>query len=439
MKLVERQYTASKEGARGYVTLTNISDVERHALDGFYRTYSPPVKGDTKRYSLKKFDRLLKESRFELTIPKLLELLNGEPVLTRREQTERMNAEWRGVIQAAIAESGAADKAAVRWAEGLMEESSPGFRTLRIVFAKSPEDARHCLKHCLAALNRIITAQGNKPVRLPVLAAEITGDAHAMDWRNPLGRLFWWGLTAIQEQSFAALSEDNQLDFTDTPPADNSQAILIREGYRRGGVADDDLSSQVMLYAPELFGNREERLLTLRQVEQLSLERGGKLHYRRIHMVENPSVFAELMDADAQKLNGTRASHIVPPILVCGNGQPTTAVIKLLDALLSQPVRIDLYYSGDLDPAGLGIACGLQLRYPDSFHAWRMDTAQYLRYADRGMPMSENERLRLLEGRYDWDAALAAAMNDKGIKLHQELWIAELLQDLERYGEQTGR
>ncbi|MCA0758148.1 DUF2399 domain-containing protein [Paenibacillus sp. N4] len=417
------------------MTLTTISDIERETLDNFYRTYSPPVPGETKRYSLKKFEKLLKDNRFELTIPKLLELLNGEPVLTRREQAIRINLEWTSIIQSVIEEvcvtGGETDNGIFSWVQGLIDDSSPGSRTLRIVFAKSPEEAHRCLKLCIVALKSSVAAQGSKPIRLPVLAVEITGDAHALDWKTPLGRLFWWGLTAIQELSFAPMLEDSQLESADLTPANNSQAILIREGYRRGGVSDDDLSSQVMLYAPELFGVREERILTLRQVEQLTAERFGQRCFTRIHMVENPSVFAELMDADAQKREETNSD--IPPVIICGNGQPATAVIKLLDVLLSCREGIMLYYAGDLDPAGLSIARGLQLRYPDAFRAWRMDTTQYLRYFHKGIPLSETDWSRLAESQYDWDSALAEAINDKRVKLHQELWITELLQDLKRF------
>lgn len=430
LELLERQYTASKDGARGYVTITNITDVERSTLDGFYGTYSPPVPGENRRYSLRKFEKLLKLSRFELSVPELLALLRGEPVLTRQEQMMRIHAEWRNCIQAAVEEAdaaGAVDPRVLNWTQGLIEETGPGARTLRTVFAKSPEEARQCLKSCVMALGRAARQQDNRPIRLPVLSAAVTGDAHALDWKTPLGRLFWWGLTAVQDQSLVVTTDESQLDQADLADSVTSQAIIIREGYRRGGVADDDLSSQVMWCAPELFGIREERVLTLRQVERLSAERVAKMRFTRIYMVENPSVFAELVDADANKLGGTNDDF---QVIVCGNGQPSMAVIRLLDTLLSSREGVALFYAGDLDPAGLGIAQSLQLRYPQAFRPWRMDKEHYLQYAHRGMPLTANERSRLQEGRCGWDTALVEAMKDAGFKLHQELWLEELIRDL---------
>ncbi|TBL70895.1 TIGR02679 domain-containing protein [Paenibacillus thalictri] len=434
LKQLQRQYMASKDGARGYVTLANISDTERHTLDSFYGTYSAPVKGETKRYSLKKFERLLKSSRFELTVSELLKLLHGEPVLTRREHAAQMSALWKECVQLAVEDAHGTDEVEhriMKWVQGLIAENSLGSRTLKNVFAKSPQEARWCLSHCLKALNRIAAGKENAPIRLSVLAANITGDAHALDLKNPLGRLFWWSLAAIYGQHPAAgFSEEGEGDSELAAISDDSspQAYLIREGYRRGGVADDDLSSQVMFYAPELFGIREECVLTLRQVERLPAERLERMRYTHIYMVENPSVFAELIDADVRKHEECQADAAAP-VIICGNGQPVTAVVKLLDALLSRE-RVTLSYAGDLDPAGLSIAQNLQLRYPQAFRAWRMDKQLFLQYVHKGIPLTEAERSRLRECQYGWDANLACVMLDKGVKLHQELWVEELLQDL---------
>lgn len=428
LKLLRQQYASSKGGVRGYVTLANVSEIERSTLDAYFGTYSPPIPGETKRYSLKKFERLLMDSRFGLTVPELLKRLYGEPVLTRHEQAERLNAEWEGIVKSAIEGAGIRDQGVLNWAQGLLEETSPGSRTLRAVFARSPGEARRCLEYGLAALNRAASGRGSRRVRLPILAAEVTGDAHALDWKNPLGRLFWWGLTAIFGQPVTGLAEENPGEPPDVYDESGSQALLIREGYRRGGVLADDLSSQVMLYAPELFGVREERILTLRQVERLSWEKLGRMRCPKVYMVENPSVFAELVDADAARRTGNPDDDGF--VIVCGNGQPTTAVTKLLDVLLGNRDGAALHYAGDLDPAGLSIAQNLQLRYPPAFRAWRMGLDTYLRYARRGIPLSEAERSRLQDTRYGWDETLAPAMVDHGVKLHQELWVGELLQDL---------
>ncbi|MFC4808836.1 TIGR02679 domain-containing protein [Paenibacillus sp. GCM10023250] len=440
LKQLAQKYAASKDGARGSITLTNISELERDTLDTFYRLYSPPVLGENRAYSLNTFKRLLAADRFELTVKELLQIMNGEPVLTRGERESLTYEEWKAFVQRSIEAAGAAiasnNSRVLAWAQGLIDESSPGFRTLRTLFAKSQAEARRCLDHCLESLNIVVGRADTKPIRLPILAAQATGDAHALDWKHPLGRLFWWGLTYVTGNSghlAPTLSEDEfgteqeQIDVLDEGM---SQAWLIREGYRRGSVADDDLSSQVLLYAPELFGVAQEHVLTLRQVERLSVAQLGALNYTRVFMVENPSVFAELVDADSQICKHAEAEGAV---IICGNGRPTTAVIKLLDALLSQREDVTLHYAGDLDLVGLGIALSLQIRYRRRFRAWRMDREVYLRYAHKGMSLADTELLRLPELGLGWDASLIETMIEQGVKLHQELWVAELLKDFDEY------
>lgn len=46
------------------------------------------------------------------------------------------------------------------------------------------------------------------------------------------------------------------------------------------------------------------------------------------------------------------------------------------------------------------------------------------------MPLSDAERSRLKEYQYEWDEALADTLGEKGVKLHQELWVDELIQDV---------
>ncbi|WP_010276138.1 TIGR02679 domain-containing protein [Paenibacillus senegalensis] len=531
---LERKHRASRNGARGSVVLNDIRDDEREKLDGFFGVYSPPVKGETRSYSVLKFNKLLLESRFQLTIPELLAVLRGRPVLTRLEEEVQSSAGWRGIISAAMEQAGlepadlekasleksglekadqekasleksglektdqekadvektapfqTGDDVVRRWAIGVLEEAAPGSRTFRTMFAQSPQEAQRCMVHCLRALRRVASSRGmgDRPIRLPVLAAQVTGDAHALDWKYPLGRLFWWGLTSITGHTPGDWLEDASGEQLKTETG-HTQAMMIREGYRRGGVADDDLSSQVLLYAPELFGVCEERVLTLRQVEAIQPEQIDRLSAKHILMVENPSVFAELIDASVRKTAGiagpteagvrktagvggpadtsvrksagvggpadtsvrksagvtepadtnihktgqSAGSAAAAPIILCGNGQPTTAVIRLLDILLAQPGERKLQYAGDLDPAGLGIAHSLEQRYKSAFCPWLMDRGVFTRYAQQGIPMDDKEKARLQEYRGLWDMELVDAMLASGMKLHQELWLDELLRD----------
>jgi uncharacterized protein (TIGR02679 family) len=436
LQQLQKRYEASSSGARGYIILEDITESERRTIDGFYRTYSPSLLKETKRYSIKKFERLLKDSRFSLTLVELLEIMSGENVRTRQEIKALVGADWEQFIQRVIEKW---DDSLIQtecagilaWTKGLLNETSPGSRTLRKLFAASREEAELSLSYGVRAL--IVLKQGNNqlPVRLPVLAARITGDSHALDWKYPLGRLFWWGLTAIHQDQIALSEEEATVDDS-TITQNLSHAILLREGYRRGRIADDDLSSQVMLFAPVLFGVWEERILTLRQVERLAERQTQNLRVDKIFVVENPSIFAELVEAVLSRmkdLDAYQTGDAAETVIICGNGQPTVAVIRLLDWLCGNSKVIILQYAGDLDGKGLSIAQGLQVRYPSNFLAWRMDKEQVIRYADQGLQLSEVEKTRFRYSDFIWDHELGHTIAEMGVKLHQELWMEELVRD----------
>jgi hypothetical protein len=59
-----------------------------------------------------------------------------------------------------------------------------------------------------------------------------------------------------------------------------------------------------------------------------------------------------------------------------------------------------------------------------------MDCDLHDRYARRDVPLSEAERNRIEQANYAWDQELAGKMAEWGTKLHQELWVMDLQQEL---------
>lgn len=469
------KFEASGAGPRGYVELNRPTEDEFEALDGFYETYTSDRSRPVYRYSIRRFERLMRASRFQMSISELLRILYGPEVRTRGQRRAASAESWEAMIREVreklrsfgvpvlceeARETGEADEMErellyyrgriEEWVGGMREETSPGVRILRKLFASGPEEARKGLTNAVRALLILNEAQvrsglhsAHESVRLPVLSAQATGDAHALDWKHPPGRLFWWGLVACfhsrEAESFVSsdihmeAEEDSLVKEYGEPSL--SQAQLIREGYRRGGVADDDLSSQVMFFAPGWDLHWEERVLTLRQVEKLAGATVGTLRCSAVYAVENPSVFAILTDAAVKRYmqNRTRiqtqAQAEEPmPLLVCVNGQPSVAVVKLLKLVLGNLAQDgpQLWYSGDLDVKGLEIARGLQQCFPQRYRSWRMDSGHYLRYCHLGIPLSHAECLRLETADMPWESKLGNIIATKGFKLHQELWVNEL-------------
>lgn len=365
-------------------------------------------------------------------------MLRGQPVFTKDEQEKIWLEHWNAMIRQAKEQASQClaargmklSEQLMYWVNELSKNNAFGYRILKNVFTSSFEEAVNCLENCLVALQIIQSIARQKTIRLPILSAEVTGDAHAMDWKNPLGRLFWLGLLSKNELIEVDNIDLDEFEQVMNVKENNSQAIVIREGYRKGGISADDLSSQVMFFAPEWFGTYEERIYTLRQVEKLTLNDIAYLQYNSIYIVENPSVFAEIIDHMASlSFQDYEQNSAKTSVLICGNGQPTTAVLKLIDLFLSKSEKIVLHYAGDLDLAGVKIANGLWRRYNHAFKPWCMDKEIYLRYSGKGITITEVERDRLKESITDWNKSLIDSIMQKGVKLHQELWVEEIVQN----------
>nr|WP_175532453.1 TIGR02679 domain-containing protein [Paenibacillus sp. yr247] len=118
----------------------------------------------------------MENSRFSLTLPELFRVLNGEQARTRLEQKAIDDAEWEKLIHEAMNGSllKEASEKVVAWTEGLCDESSPGARTLRKVFANSRLEAAYCLKKALKALLMVTEGSHSASIRLPILSAKVT-------------------------------------------------------------------------------------------------------------------------------------------------------------------------------------------------------------------------------------------------------------------------
>lgn len=123
---------------------------------------------------------------------------------------------------------------------------------------------------------------------------------------------------------------------------------------------------------------------------------------RAVLVCENPSV----LEAFAVRYGGAYA-------LVCSSGWPAGVCVELLSAL-----GAPLGYHGDLDWRGVEIAGWLVRRV--GVRPWRMTAADYLA-APGGSP------LRGREAQTPWDPGLADAMRERGVAVHEEQVLEELL------------
>lgn len=277
----------------------------------------------------------------------------------------------------------------------------------------SPERTRALLIDALAVL-AALPAQGEP---LPAFAARVLrGDSHALDDGTRLSSLVLRALAALH----------------DTRPP---QSAAERRGlWARAGIADDDLSSTVLVaglhplgegplarVARVCAGAGQAASLTLAQLRAPGEFTLGTASAPVVHIVENPSVLALAL----------RRFGLACPPLVCAAGWPGSAAIHLLRLLAHHGAA--LRYHGDFDGEGVRIAGYVLDKTPA--RPWRMTAADY-RTAVARTPDGPSPG-RLTEA--PWDPELAVAMAECGTAVVEELIADVLLEDLAPHVRPDGR
>ncbi|WP_326549795.1 TIGR02679 family protein [Micromonospora sp. NBC_01813] len=393
-----RQRIAQGRPLTGTLSLSQPTPAERQAVQRLLGR--PPGRGTSLTVNLDDLDQVVRRSGLHPDgLAAAVETLAG-PVPVTAEVRAAADAAWRTVL-APLDRLGRRAPDLADWC------GDRATLTLLRRLSGTPAVAGRLVDHLVAVL-AALPADG---VPLARLAAHTTGDAHALDADRPLATLV---LSAVRAVWWPGDDEP-------TSPAQRRRAL-----WDSAGVLVDELSSTVLtlnvtaspgsqlyaLTAPAATAG-EPLVLTLRQLgrERPTFPAGT------VHVCENPTVLAAAADL---------LGPACPP-LVCVNGQPSTAALRLLAGLTTSGAR--LRYHGDFDWGGVRIANLLRSRVP--WQPWRYDAAAY-RAAVAGAAVAGAASGTLTGQPVDasWDTGLSAAMSQHGTRIEEELVLDTLLADL---------
>ncbi|MDX6226717.1 MAG: hypothetical protein QOI76_107 [Frankiales bacterium] len=353
---------------RGTVTMAGLTAGERRALSTLL---GRPVLTTSYRLDLGDLDDRLVAAGGLVAV---VERATGGGVADRRSVRANVAAEPDAAVQAARALLPDDD-----WVGGWLTE----VRRL----APSPADAA-------AAARTLLQLGAGRRVSRVDLAAEVLGSSHGLDDDAPVTGLVLRGLA----QRFGCLL-----------PLD---AQGRRELWALAGVSGDDVSSTCLVRGlPLLSGDLAQRVssgdpvhVTRRDLRRHPFAVAAGT---RVLVVENPRVLEAVADAD------------LAVAVVCGNGNPNNVTMDVLQALAG--CGAVLRYHGDFDWAGLTIANRLVRAV--GVQPWAMSPADY-RAAPPGLPL----RGSAVEAA--WDPALTVAMTARGVAVHEEACLPDLLDRL---------
>lgn len=247
----------------------------------------------------------------------------------------------------------------IRWAT---DETNKGNRFLAL-YKKNPSSLGESLD-ILSKLFHLFPLE--EPMYLPVFASKATQNPHTLDMERAEGKLLIYALQVLM-----------QLE-TGEPLKKKLNAEDITELFLHFNILRDDLSNYVTLFNVEAENKNGSvnALLQATSDHQASINfplkevlKLGSVRAKGegLFMMENSSVSSYLMDESIR--NGKDIS------ILSGNGQLRVATLKFLD-LYTQSGGI-VWYAGDYDPEGLGIAQRLLNRYGHAVRLWNYSLESY--------------------------------------------------------------
>ncbi len=233
------------------------------------------------------------------------------------------------------------------------------------------------------------------------LAAEVLGDAHALDSGRPVATLV---LAVLRRQRNRDEADDTQYEET-------ARAI-----WADAGVLINELARPALFLnlpaAGVVLAHGKPGYLSLREL--LRAPPSWDVAERTVFVCENPNLVAIAADALGE--------HCAP--LACTDGMPSAAQRTLLTQLAAAGAR--LCYHGDFDWPGVRIGNWVMRQF--NAQPWRYRAQDYLAAAGE-----VDERQRILGAdmcHADWDVELAAAMQACGRAIDEEARTEVLLADL---------
>ena len=411
----------------GRIHLKDTDEEERLAIGGILgkRFFNQDIS-----FSFAEFEQGLQRTRFgPLDMKELLEAYFGEDLVSNQEKRETQEQKKRAFYQNVLEyfqRSAGIESAAALWIREMVVSKKFGYQQLTREYQKDTIQAEKLARNVGAALVHLDEGQDSSvAVPLAVFAAKISGNPHYFDRGTATGQLLMYGICFLEKKEFP------------------ENAHQWRERLMEVGIVPDNISSFVHAYGLRLQSRAgwhpaydafcslgEPYVITMENLRNIV---GVEVVGSRVYVVENEMVFSYLLEHTGKKRRpavgggvGQRPGESLT--LICTSGQLRTVALELFPLILSSGAEI--YYSGDIDPDGIGIADRLWQRFGDRIHPWRMSPEDYERSISEE-PIGLNGIAKLETVNHPLLQQTAECVRMQGRAAYQENLLEELLRDIQ--------
>lgn len=354
----------------GKITLNNISDEEKRDIEGIMGIHF------SNSLNAKDFESaIIQNSVFgDSNIKEVLELYFGAKLITSKEKKliKKNEDEFFFESLRKILDDINGNEQLYNWLIKMKTNKSFGYITLQRLRKTKPNDTLTICSSVFKGINEI--NQNIYPIA--IFASKISGNPHFLDRNSGDGSTLFVSILAyIFEEDY---------------PADSKSWYELLE---KANLIKDEIAGSIAIYNVQLLKDNTAHqgaywcykykqpfmlaYCNLNDIDKATTDNNI------VYVVENEMVFTTLQKEIKDR-------NIA---LICTSGQPSLTAQKLIELLVKGNNRI--FYSGDIDPEGLGICDRLWKKYPNNITPWLMDKNDYL--ASISNEKVSNQRLSLLD------------------------------------------
>lgn len=356
----------------GKITLNNISDEEKRDIEGIMGIHF------SNSLNAKDFESaIIQNSVFgDSNIKEVLELYFGAKLITSKEKKliKKNEDEFFFESLKKILDDINAISKLYDWLIDVQSSKNFGYKTIQRLRKSKPNDIITICSNVFEGIQEIIQNQNIYPIA--IFASKISGNPHFLDRNSGDGSTLFVSILAY------ILKEDY--------PTDSKSWYELLE---KANLIKDEIAGSLAIYNVQLLKDNTAHqgaywcykykqpfmlaYCNLNDIDKATTDNNI------VYVVENEMVFTTLQKEIKDR-------NIA---LICTSGQPSLTAQKLIELLVKGNNRI--FYSGDIDPEGLGICDRLWKKYPNNITPWLMDKNDYL--ASISNEKVSNQRLSLLD------------------------------------------